>query len=275
MLSPLNTSREKPPFANSFQSTTATQKERAYNQIRRQIEAMELPGGTKVSTRGLARDLGVSTIPVREAITQLVGEGLLEHRPGVGTFVMNPTRLEVKDIYELRMVLESHAARKAAMATGTHGYEQMRRSIELMRQLSRHSWDHRHATENVLLHKQWGIADATFHLAVLHRAGNQMAVKMVAGLRLMTRVFGHRLSDLRMRNLEGSLCEHTEILNAIEQADPKQASRLMRSHIRRGLAIAMARDDEHLRTESIDAKGIYDELDGLSREITQIEDCGI
>ena len=274
MLSPLNTSSREPARVDPLASSTATQKERAYSRIRKQIEGLELQRGAKVSTRELARVLGISTIPVREAVTQLVGEGLLEHRPGVGTFVMNPTRLEIKDIYELRMVLESYAARRAATAEDTRGLKEMRRSVELMSQLSRQPWDGRQ-TDSLRLHKQWGIADASFHLAVLHRARNHLAVKMVAGLRLMTRVFGHRLSELRMRNLEGSLQEHVEILGAIEDRDARSASILMRRHIRRGLLIAMDRDEESLRSQSMDTKNIHDELDGLAREITELEEYGI
>jgi DNA-binding GntR family transcriptional regulator len=232
---------------------------------------LELQRGTKVSTRNLAHVLGMSAIPVREAITQLVGEGLLEHRPGVGTFVVNPSRLEIKDIYELRMVLESYAAKCAAMAVGSRGMKEMHQSVELMRLISGRAGEGLTPSDNSRLHEQWGIADASFHLAVLRRAGNHVAVKMVTGLRLMTRVFGHRISELRMQNLEDSHHEHLEILMAIEHRDPRKAFRLMRTHIRKGLAIALKHDEKLRREESGMHGSDHNALEELARQIMQLE----
>jgi len=271
MLSRTSTPRATDADATRLASTTATLKERAYGQLRRQIEHMELRRGERISNRQLAKSLGMSAIPVREAITQLVGEGLLEHRPGVGTFVVNPSRHEIEDIYELRIVLESYAAGRAAMAVGGRGLDEMRRAVELMRQLSVRAQQEHPEPGNARLYEHWRIADAQFHLAVLRRAGNASAVRMVTGLRLMTRVFGHRMSPQRMRNLDESFRDHHDILGAIERRDARVASRLMRAHIRGGRAIALKFDDLRRRDESAAHEHDHDVLEELSRQIARLE----
>ena len=74
---------------------TATLKQRAYNHIRRQVMTGRLSPGARLCNRGLAKEIGVSLIPVREAISQLVSEGLAEHRPRLGAFVVRVGREEL------------------------------------------------------------------------------------------------------------------------------------------------------------------------------------
>ena len=57
--------------------------------------------------------MGMSVIPVREAVSQLQSEGFVEHRSGVGSFVPAPSYEELLEIYELRELIESNAAAKA------------------------------------------------------------------------------------------------------------------------------------------------------------------
>ncbi|MCC6680766.1 MAG: GntR family transcriptional regulator [Phycisphaeraceae bacterium] len=253
-------------------SSTATLKEQAYAQIRHRIETQQLQRGVRISNRKLAQTLGMSAIPVREAVTQLAGEGLLEHRPGIGTFVVNPDRDEIAEIYELRELLESHSARRAASVIGSIHLDQMHQSIALMKRINERIGQCRNPDEADRLYEQWTMADASFHLAVLGRAGNRMAIKMVSGLRLMTRIFGHKVSRLRLQHLEVPLREHVAILEAIEQRDAIQAGRLMRKHIRGGRRIALRRDDMQRR---LDMGGLLDRdgsLTKLEREITQLQE---
>src|SRR6187455_1865260 len=89
-------------------------KERAYNHLRSRLLAGDLPLESQVSERALSKELGMSTIPVREAVTQLIGEGLLRKQPGIGTFVAIGGRKQLEDLFELREGLESFAASLAA-----------------------------------------------------------------------------------------------------------------------------------------------------------------
>ena len=88
--------------------------DRAYRAIRDEILRGQLGPGTALSRRRLARELGMSVLPVTDALRRLAGEGLVETRPRAGTRVRIPTERDVKELYELREALETQSARLQA-----------------------------------------------------------------------------------------------------------------------------------------------------------------
>lgn len=87
----------------------ATGKSRVIDDLRRAILSGDQPPGTVIPVDEVAAHLGVSQIPVREALMTLVGEGLVERRPHVGYRVTTLTFEEFTDLYEVREVLEASA----------------------------------------------------------------------------------------------------------------------------------------------------------------------
>ena len=87
-------------------------KRRAYDHIVAKLVTGELPPGSRLSNRALGVEIGVSAIPVREAISQLQSEGLVEVQAGAGAFVPEPSYEELLDIYDLREAVECHAIGK-------------------------------------------------------------------------------------------------------------------------------------------------------------------
>ena len=87
-------------------------------ELRRTILEGGVPPGTPIPVAELAQLLGISPIPVREALKTLVGEDLVAHRPNVGYVVAQLTRGELREIYVVRGVLESAALRSAARDAG-------------------------------------------------------------------------------------------------------------------------------------------------------------
>ena len=83
---------------------------RAYYLIRERILIGQIPLGTPLSRRGLARELGMSFLPISQAIERLVDEELVETRPRVGTRVSMPTPQNIREHYILREALECQAA---------------------------------------------------------------------------------------------------------------------------------------------------------------------
>ena len=83
----------------------------AYESVRRRILQGELPLGEAVSRRRIAAELGMSFLPVSEALMRLELEGLLESRPRAGTRVRIPSRDDVQGHYIVREALETQAAR--------------------------------------------------------------------------------------------------------------------------------------------------------------------
>src|SRR5947207_10187224 len=86
----------------------------AYSFVRRQIVRGEMAIGQSVSRRKLAAELGMSFLPVSEALLRLEFEGMLESRPRAGTRVRIPSRDDVKGHYLVREILEAEAAKRFA-----------------------------------------------------------------------------------------------------------------------------------------------------------------
>ncbi len=84
---------------------------RAYTEIRHAILTGRLALGTPISRRTLAQDLGMSAVPVSDALQRLEAEGLVESWPRVGTRVRIPTPQDIRGHYVVREALESQSAR--------------------------------------------------------------------------------------------------------------------------------------------------------------------
>jgi len=89
--------------------------EHAYSIIRDRILKSEIALGAPLSRRKLAAELGMSLLPVSEALQSLERDGLVESRPRVGTRVCLPDPEQIRERYEIREALESHAARLYAL----------------------------------------------------------------------------------------------------------------------------------------------------------------
>src|ERR1700680_4357198 len=88
----------------------------AYEFVKQRILRGHLPMGQVISRRKIAAELGMSFLPVSEALLRLEFEGLLESRPRAGTRVRIPTLQDVKGHYIVREALEGQAARLFATA---------------------------------------------------------------------------------------------------------------------------------------------------------------
>src|SRR6478672_7306951 len=82
----------------------------AYEVVKQRILQGELPMGQVISRRKIAAELGMSFLPVSEALLRLEFEGLLESRPRAGTRVRIPSREDVRGHYLVREILETQAA---------------------------------------------------------------------------------------------------------------------------------------------------------------------
>lgn len=105
---------------------------KAYNSVRQRILRGDLKLGQVISRRTLASELGMSFLPVSEALLRLEAEGLLESRPRAGTRVRIPTPQDVEGQYVVREALEAHAARLfALMSTAEEKTELYRMAVQL------------------------------------------------------------------------------------------------------------------------------------------------
>jgi len=108
----------------------ATSMERAYRRIREKIMAGELLPGTPLREEHIARELGVSATPVREALRRLANEGCVSSAPYRGSFIREFSEKELDDLFRLREVLEGLAVRLAAENASSGELAQVKAAVD-------------------------------------------------------------------------------------------------------------------------------------------------
>ena len=194
-------------------------KARIADAVRERIALGVLGLGERVSDRDLADELQVSRTPVREALLQLASERLVVMHPQRGTFVFSPAADEVRELCELRGVLEAGAARLLA---GRGGAESAAALAAIVRQaqaaLARRDWD---ACEAL---------DTSFHETLVERAGNALLAESYRGLSDRVRALRRHLPRTRDRVAKG-LGEHAAIAKAIGRGDGEDAAARLAGHV--------------------------------------------
>lgn len=217
----------------------ANLRELAYTHIRGKLLGGRIPPGTRISSRALAREIGISFIPVREAIAQLAIEGLVDHEAGVGTFATRVQREDLRELYELREALELHAVVLAAAKIDAAGLARMQTCIDEMRDIVRHRKATAKPSDDETDLNAWGQADMDFHMALLTAAGNSRLVRAVGDLRVLTQVFRAQRELRPIEDLERACQQHESILAALARNDGQAARAQLCDHIRFACANAL------------------------------------
>ncbi|CAM3285442.1 GntR family transcriptional regulator [Paracoccus nototheniae] len=197
---------------------------RAYRELRQAILERRLPADRKLTELGLAKRLGISRTPIREAIKRLLLEGMMQRRKGQGLFCVLPDAGEVREIFDLRLRLESYAAAKAAERATQDQIEMLVTSARRMTELAHVDEDSegliaRIDRENALFHSL--IVEATHSQRLIH------LIRATVDISLVTRTFRRFTPDQRRRSAQ----HHTEIAAAIAARKPLWAERMMQVHI--------------------------------------------
>jgi DNA-binding GntR family transcriptional regulator len=188
--------------------------------LRAAVISGELRPGVVHSAPQLAAEFGVSATPVREAMLDLVKEGLVETVRNKGFRVTEPSDKDLDDLSELRALIEVPTVRRIAEAGVDAAV------IEELRPLAAEIEDAA-ARLDLIAHVA---ADTEFHLRLLASAGNAHLVETVRSLRARSRIYGLR-SLAEQGRLVPSAHEHTQLLDLIAAGDADGAGRLMRHHI--------------------------------------------
>ncbi len=219
-------------------SSGASMREVAYAHVQRKIAVGELAPGSTLSELPLSRELGISRTPIREAISQLVAEGLLEQTPNRGAVVVQLTRQDIVDLYELREALEVYAVAKAAQASvRSFDLEQLKHYagevLVLKEELTRTQAQYLDAKQ---MHRAI-TSDLRFHALLMHVGGNTRLLKVVNETRLLIRIFfamrrpGHAATDLDRIHQQ-----HMEVWKALAERDAERAKLVLSLHIQTSLA---------------------------------------
>jgi DNA-binding GntR family transcriptional regulator len=227
-----------------------TQRENAYQHIRNKVATGLFPAGERIYPAELAREIGSSLIPVREAIGQLQSEGLIVHKPRRGIFVKEIERCDLVDLVEFRTTLECAAAANAARRiTAAQLSELGQRWQNLCRAMKRFDIPRGAKPSDLsLLLQEWHLADLAFHMFLFRAAGNLRAIRAMEGTHVIIRMFGQRVYNPAAwadpaAYTAASLRVHKDIYDAVRCHDPKAARRAMNIHMRGAGKNLLARFD--------------------------------
>ena len=187
--------------------------------LRQEIVAGELPAGARLRQVEIARRLGVSTTPVREALAALQREGLVTLHPQRGAVVFLPSVDDLREHYEIRIALEELAVAKAAERFEPEWAQPLEALLEEMRTGPQ-------ADRYLAFNQQ-------FHSELYARSGRERLVEMIAGLRDASSAYLNIFraeDDFPVEHLD---VEHHEILQACVARDPARASSAVRDHLTR------------------------------------------
>lgn len=192
---------------------------RVYERLRDEIVSGALRPGEQLVEARIAGELGVSKTPVREALIRLQRDGLVAIEPYRGAHVLEPSAIDVREILDLRLLLESQVARELAETRPAATLDALEASIRVSRAALR-SGD-----TQVLID---GLTE--FSDVLTEACGNSRMRKLLIDLRSVLLLIGS--SSLRAAGRETrSIVEHERILTAIRAGNPEQAATATAEHI--------------------------------------------
>jgi DNA-binding GntR family transcriptional regulator len=183
------------------------------------IVSTELRPGQHLVETDLARQLGVSRQPVREALHRLEAEGWVDLRPSQGAFVHVPTDQQVDELLHVRELLEAEAARLAARAATPKQVKQLREI-----------WQNGRASADADDVSAAVASNNAFHAEVAAIAGNSVLADLAGIVGNRVRWYYSLVAPARSH---GSWEEHGELIEAIEAHDETRAMLIARRHTER------------------------------------------
>jgi DNA-binding GntR family transcriptional regulator len=189
--------------------------------IRSAIVDGRLHPGQRLKEEELARELGISRTPVREALLMLQAEGLVDASPNRGAKVRAHTAQDLDDLYQLRALLEGHAARRAASRLTDEAIASLHASCKRFGALLEN--DQTNLRELVK-------ENVAFHETILDGAGSVRLAAMVRNVIELPLVYRSYIwYSPEQQRISGHY--HAQITRALEARDAERAEIIMKEHI--------------------------------------------
>jgi DNA-binding GntR family transcriptional regulator len=217
----------------------------------------QLKWADRVSEETIAKIIGISRTPVREALHLYTQLGIFQRVHRYGTIVRVPEVREVEELFEIRIALETYAVTEAVRFISTDELDALQKScddlLSVRTQLT--ASGAKHLNDDQV--KQLFSTDHAFHLGIIRAPGNRMLIKQVSDNRMLLRLLGgFHLQRFGEANIARIHAEHLAIYTAIEQKDAATATRLLAEHIReskRGVVAYLKKDLDRLEEQKFNA----------------------
>ncbi|ADE57876.1 MULTISPECIES: GntR family transcriptional regulator [Aminobacterium] len=192
----------------------------AYKELRHKIMNKEFKPGQRLPEIAIAEQLNVSRTPVREAFRQLANEGLINIFPNEGASLVNPSKEEIENTFEMRAYLECLAIKKAVHRITPLQLCMLEEEIQKEESIF--------AAKD--LDKYLEINNA-FHKIIAEASGNVVLYEFIVSV--LSRSFVYLVLFESFFDFGGnpSLDEHREIVKALRNRDEERAVELMRAHV--------------------------------------------
>ncbi|CAN5834634.1 GntR family transcriptional regulator [soil metagenome] len=198
-----------------------TLSDEAAERLRSAIRNGVLRPGMRLVERDLAERLGMSRIPIREAIQRLAEEGLVRKATHRGTFVYAPTLAEIEEISSLRVVLECFVVERVLNHWQPEHETRLRQVVNAMRQA---------ATQNDL--QQVYEHDYSFHSIMWEIANHSLLLEVVSSLRSrINRFLLEANSILTNSQIDMHIDSHDSLIEVLKSGDATQAKEVFTAHV--------------------------------------------
>ena len=192
-----------------------------YEQLRGSILVGNLQAGQVLRQEELARRFNVSRVPLREALSQLEADGLIESRPRRGYAVTALDPSDIVEVFDLRMVIEEHAGRIAALSRTPADIAEVEKLVVAMEQLDPTAPDYRN---------RWTLLNYGFHLRIVDSTRRKRLSRIASTLRSTVEPYVSVEINLT-GNAEKAAREHREMLEALRAGDADGLAELSRHHV--------------------------------------------
>jgi len=233
---PGSTSVQSPPTTTAY----------VLDSIRNNILNGYHPLGSRLDQKAFAEDLGVSLVPVREALRMLEGEGFVNINPRRGAYVTDISAQELEELYMIRAELEDLATRRAVPNLSPAHLIELADIIEQMEEATSKQ-DYARLME----------LNQTFHFTIYDASNLHLLSEMMPSLWNRSRLYRRVFTYLPERATQ-ALKEHKEIYDACLAGEPESAGKAVRRNIRQTVSALL---DEFLESENlrIQPVGEYDQ----------------
>lgn len=215
---PLSASSKEPLLSNVLIDSRMLSDQVAEHLFRELVSGW-LRGGQRINEAELARTLGISRNPIREAIRKLEERGLLVSSPRRGTFVRSFTKQDIEDVFSFRTMVEDFAVRQALKRMTPADVDGLRKMADGMVQAANAG------KEMELVQKDIG-----FHQRICELSGNSQTLRAFNNLHAEVQIF-ITLVEHRFESLEAAAVDHYPVVDAIASGDSDWAAKALRDHI--------------------------------------------
>lgn len=193
----------------------------AYNIIKNSICENSIEAGALISESQLAESFGMSRTPIREALKLLENEGLVEIRTGIGAIVKDLTTKQIKDLYEVRRLIETAAAKSAINFFPQEEIADIRERIMTLKGK---------AVNGALSRLEFTELDLLLHNKIVEYCENTY-LKSIMGEIMYDVKRVQLVSFNALNSIEESTKQHLRILDLLEEKDEEKFVRAISDHI--------------------------------------------